>query len=101
MGRLVALLVALAMATTACSSTGDQADDPAGLYQTNCASCHGENGAGGVGGSLIDEEYDASFLIDVVRNGIGTMPAFGRSLSQEEVDALVDYVGIGFKPEPG
>ena len=101
MAGLVAVLIALAPAPPACSGTADQATDPAGAVLAVTGSAVRLIQPGGIGGSLIDEEYDASYLIDVVRNGIGTMPAFGRSLSEEEVNALVDYVSVGLKPAPG
>jgi cytochrome c oxidase subunit 2 len=59
-----------------------------------CAKCHGLNGEGGVGpriaGSptLTDEED----LGNLVRNGRGAMPAVGAGWTDEQVQALVEYL---------
>jgi cytochrome c6 len=73
----------------------------ADAYKTNCVSCHAVDGRGSsVGKSLhaadfhssqVQQQSDAQ-LTDVIKNGRGNMPSFGRSLSQAQVDALVKYI---------
>ncbi len=68
------------------------------LFNTHCASCHSEDGSGGLGGSLIDDEWrlgggDAE-IARLIREGnveLG-MPAFGDSLSALEIRSLVVYL---------
>lgn len=64
------------------------------LYQEYCASCHGKDFEGGLGGSLIDDEWNyvgkTRTFADYVRNGdiASGMPAFGDGLSGEQIRAL-------------
>jgi mono/diheme cytochrome c family protein len=69
------------------------------LYASNCAGCHGANGAGGLASSLADPLYlaiaDDATIRRVTTEGVaGTaMPAFARSggglLTAEQVDVIV------------
>ena len=69
------------------------------LYASNCAGCHGENGAGGLASSLADPLYlaiaDDATIRRVTAEGVpGTaMPAFAQSagglLTAEQVDVVV------------
>ena len=68
---------------------GDSANGES-VYNTNCASCHGSAGAGGIGpalpGSLDDEA-----ISDIIENGQGTgMPA--GLISGSDVDDVVAYL---------
>ena len=76
------------------------------VFQTNCASCHGEGGIGDGSeaadlsanpSNLIDQEYMANVtdeqLFQVISDGDEpTMPAFGEQLSPEERWALTAYL---------
>lgn len=59
-----------------------------------CAKCHGLNGEGGVGPRIAGSPTltDEQALANVVRNGIRTMPAVGAGWTDEQVQALVDYL---------
>ena len=110
MNRLAILLIALA-AVWACNDApgrpgADSAVIPPNrvrdfdvLYASNCAGCHGENGAGGLASSLADPLYlaiaDDATIRRVTAEGVpGTaMPAFAQSagglLTAEQVDVVV------------
>ena len=68
------------------------------LYQLHCLSCHGADLNGGLGGSLIDDEWkhartDAE-IADLIREGLpdlGMVP-YGGTLSEEEIRSLVIYL---------
>ena len=68
------------------------------LYQTYCASCHGENLAGGQGGSLVDDFWkhgnsDAE-ITQSITNGfpdLGMVPWKGV-LDDEQIRSLVIYI---------
>ena len=81
--------------TTAAPSTettAPQSDiDAAALFSANCASCHGAGGEGGIGPELLGED-DVARIETQVANGGGSMPAFGATLSAEEISALAEYV---------
>ncbi len=80
--------------------------DGEALYTANCAMCHGPEGQGQVGPTLIGafERHGEDGVLGILRNGIvvgtgTTMPAFqngwfyneGR-LSDDQLDLLVDYL---------
>jgi cytochrome c oxidase subunit II len=64
------------------------------LWAGVCAKCHGDEGEGGIapriGGSAVLS--DAEAIEDIVRNGRRTMPAVGSGWTEEQVDALTDYL---------
>jgi aldose sugar dehydrogenase len=69
------------------------------LYQRNCASCHGADRQGtGLGPPLSAQTYryggGRADFVRIIRNGIVSrgMPAFGGTLSQEEIDTLAGFL---------
>jgi cytochrome c oxidase subunit II len=59
-----------------------------------CAKCHGLGGEGDIGpplaGNPIVEDADA--IEEIVRNGRNEMPSVGRDWSDEQMEALTDYL---------
>lgn len=69
------------------------------LYESSCARCHGADGIGTRGPNLIDINTNVPEMqdtIDQIVNGGGGMPSFGARLSDEEVQAITDYVYATF-----
>lgn len=81
--------------------------DPAALYQRYCSACHGEKGDGNslAQSALATKPRDFTaeesrlrltreYMIAIVRDGRPHTPMTARStrLSQEEVEAVVDYI---------
>jgi mono/diheme cytochrome c family protein len=72
------------------------------LYATNCAGCHGGNGAGGAAIALADPAYlaiaDDATIRRVTANGVPrtAMPAFaqgaGGLLTDEQIDVIVNGI---------
>jgi mono/diheme cytochrome c family protein len=70
------------------------------IYQDQCALCHGADGSGGLPSTpdFTSEEINAELLSDPGRSlcslqdGIGSMPAFGTSLSEEELWQVLTYL---------
>ena len=73
------------------------------LFKAHCAKCHGKDGrAKGMKAklsgarNLTDPEWQDRVsderLFNSINNGKGRMPAFGKKLSEAEVDSLVQYV---------
>jgi cytochrome c6 len=63
------------------------------IFQKNCVRCHGANGKRGLNGAhdLTKSnlnEFGRSYL---VTNGMGKMPAFGKTLTPEQVQQVVTY----------
>ena|SRR2546426_11773954 len=73
------------------------------LYTKNCASCHGKDGRAKTlkgklkhARNLADGEWQGNVsderIFNSITNGKGKMPAFGKKLSEQEIDSLVPYV---------
>jgi len=73
------------------------------LYAKQCASCHGKDGrAKTIKGKLkhardlTDGEWQERVsderIFNSITNGKDKMPAYGKKLSQEQIEALVTYV---------
>lgn len=96
------LVLSAALLLGACSTEETPAapDDPQlqrgeQVYATRCAGCHGATGGGGAGVKLsgrVEEAYpDIDDQIAVIVNGRSSMPAFGGSLSPEDIEAVAEY----------
>ena len=63
--------------------------------QPSCTICHALNDAGSVGeiGPNLDElKPSAEQVRNAVKSGVGIMPAFGDSLSEQQIEAVAHYV---------
>lgn len=84
----------LSLFALACTTdSGIEGDATAGeaVYADNCAVCHGDDGTGGgaypsIVGVAADE------IEEYVINGEGDMPAFGDTLSEQDIADVVAYV---------
>jgi cytochrome c oxidase subunit 2 len=77
------------------ASGGGGEIDAKGIFVANCAPCHtltkaGTNGM--VGPNLNDLALDSAAVEQQIRNGGGGMPPFGSQLSDDEINALVQYL---------
>jgi len=95
MRRLVILAMAGALAS-AC--VGRPQLDAGGeeIYLQLCSNCHGDQLEGGIGpalgpGSNAADQPD-SFLRVTITDGRGRMPSFASSLSEVQVDRLIEYL---------
>lgn len=63
-------------------------------YSSSCSSCHGANGEGSLGPSLIGNEYlaDTSIVTETIIRGFSYMPAFGDDLNDNQVAAISTYI---------
>lgn len=68
------------------------------IYADLCAQCHGEKGEGGVGPSLISEEfktdYEGQLLFDTINKGheATAMIGWGEILTSEQIQQLVEFI---------
>jgi len=79
--------------TTETTGNGGGDVDAAQVFAQNCATCHGGNGEGLSGPDLrplTDNNIDD--IEQQIRNGGGGMPAFGGTLTDEQIQALAEYV---------
>ena len=84
--------------------SGSQTDLNANaLFAKNCATCHGKDGTAKTfkakfnhARDLTDSAWQANVsderLFNSITNGRGHMPAWGKKLSQAEINSLVTYV---------
>jgi polyvinyl alcohol dehydrogenase (cytochrome) len=78
---------------TSQTTEGESGDLGATVYRQRCAACHGGSGEGASGPSMVgvDERLTRDEHITVVRLGRGSMPAWEGTLTDEEIEAVVDY----------
>jgi mono/diheme cytochrome c family protein len=105
---VLAVTVALALGACAGADAPEVPEDASGVadpvlvvgrdvWVQQCSRCHGGDGSGGAGPRVqgpwpADREPDAAAMAELVVGGRGAMPGFGRSLSDDEVEAVVRYV---------
>ena len=95
---VVALLGALALASTVAAADLELGKK---VYAAKCASCHGADGKGNakVAGMLKVNIPDLSGsagksdtdLLTLLADGKKPMPAFGKNLSKDEMEAVLSY----------
>jgi mono/diheme cytochrome c family protein len=76
--------------------------DGAAIYAATCQGCHMPGGVGAVGAgaypALASNPHlaDAGYPVALVVNGRKGMPGFARTLTDEQIVAVVDYVRTHF-----
>jgi polyvinyl alcohol dehydrogenase (cytochrome) len=97
-GGLIAFRLGDDAGSTPGGGDGDGGDDEGAVsgedvYLENCARCHGESGQGGSGPPMegVADRIDEAEHLEVVREGRASMPAWEDTLSDEEIQAVVDY----------
>jgi cytochrome c6 len=97
--RLSVLAIFAAFALSSSAFAADKATQD--LYTAKCAKCHGADGnASAVGKKLGVKDFSEPELlkatekdmIEATTNGKGKMPAYGKSLKEDQIKALVDYI---------
>jgi cytochrome c6 len=95
---------ALLLVNTPFGATGDKQsanDTGRAAFKANCVSCHGADGAGTPLGKSMEapdlrspevQKKPDGDLSQTITEGKGDMPSFKRTLSAEQVHAVVDYV---------
>jgi mono/diheme cytochrome c family protein len=96
---LAALAAPFAPMALAADATADTAHLAAGkqLFEDwGCASCHTLKDAGATGhvGPAFDGDaaLTKDFVVGRITNGQGAMPSFGGLMTDEEINALADYI---------
>jgi mono/diheme cytochrome c family protein len=63
------------------------------VFKTACVFCHGEQGEGGHGGGpTLQQLRSAAVVMQMATEGRNAMPAFGTSLSSEQIRDVAAYV---------
>lgn len=79
------------------ASAADQGGEIASLYANLCSACHGADRLGGTGPALLPDNLDRlkrSAAAGTIRDGrVATrMPAFGNTLDEKQIEALVEFI---------
>ena len=90
--------VVLALVIAGCGGSG-LAEDATGeeVYVQMCARCHGSDLRGGTGVALVGEsarsiDKPERYFVQSIYAGIGRMPAFRRTLSDEQILRVAQYI---------
>ena len=94
-GAATATATDTAGAATGGETAGGAADGAAVFASAGCGNCHtlaAANASGNVGPNLDELQPDTEEVAEQVKNGGGGMPAFEDQLSEEEIQAVAEYV---------
>lgn len=81
--------------TTGTDWSGGDATAGATVFSDHCAACHAADGTGGSGPSLAGtNEDDDAFIVDIIQNGLGDMPAQG--LTDTETKDVLAWIRSTF-----
>jgi len=94
--RLRLLTIMFALLVTGCTGQADPNATGGELYSQFCTRCHAADLSGGIGpalgeGSDLVDRPD-SYIADVTTNGRGSMPAFGNTLSDDQVQRVLQFI---------
>lgn len=93
--RGVVLLLVVFVA--ACGPSVDETSTGAEIYQATCAGCHGAELKGqatipALGAGSPVSEQPRQYLVDTITNGRSRMPSFGHTLTETQIESVVDFV---------
>jgi mono/diheme cytochrome c family protein len=105
----ITIVTALIVIAAAASFFGNAAranspaGDAAGTYNSKCAKCHGRDGRSKTTRGRLTHSRDLTSgewqndvsderIYNSISNGKGKMPAFKKSLTDSQIDELVNYV---------
>ena len=100
---LTLFLVCLTRPLSISSAQKEQTVDASVLFDKHCATCHGQDGQAKTfkakfnhARNLTDAKWQADVtderIFNSISNGKGKMPAWGKKLSEIQINALVAYV---------
>jgi quinoprotein glucose dehydrogenase len=73
--------------------TAPQARSGAEAFRSVCQPCHGPDGRGGVGPTLVPMTREAAEVLAIVREGLGEMPPVSsQELSDQQVAGIVEHL---------
>jgi mono/diheme cytochrome c family protein len=100
MKRLMSIMFVLMSAATGIMAVAQ--DSPQALYKAKCVACHGPDGAGATvaGKKLGAKDFHSpvvaamsdSDLLSITKNGKDKMPAYGKSLTDDQIQSLIKYI---------
>jgi mono/diheme cytochrome c family protein len=85
----------------ATAQTPANQETPESLFKTNCALCHGDDGAGTELGKRFKvkdlrskevQDKSSADLAQIVHDGKNNMPPFGKRLDDKQIESLIGYI---------
>lgn len=78
--------------TTEETEEGETSEDPEEIFESNCASCHGDDLSGDVGPDLtnVGSDHSEDEIEDIIINGQGEMPA--GMATEDEAEVLAGWL---------
>ena len=104
----VFLSASIAHSQTAPAQTAPDTNPAETAFKTNCAMCHGPDGAGTPFGKRVGapdlrakevQALSSAALAKIVTDGKNNMPAFGARMDSAQISALIEYIRK-FHPAP-
>ena len=104
LGIVLASMYSAHLVNAGSEKNGSQKDaDAAVLFEKKCATCHGKDGEAKTmkakfnhARNLTDAQWQSEVsderLFNSISNGKGKMPAWGKKLSEAQINSLVVYV---------
>jgi cytochrome c6 len=98
--HIVALGIAIAGPMAAAQAPATP-ETPESLFKTNCALCHGDDGAGTELGKRFKvkdlrskevQDKSSADLTQVVHDGKDNMPPFGKRLDDKQIESLIGFI---------
>ena len=102
LSHLLSMGVVICIATLGLPPSLRAQNDVEKIYKTNCLLCHAADGSGNSSSGkalgakdlrtdVVQKKTDAE-LAEVITQGKGKMPAFGKKLKPEDISKLVAYI---------
>lgn len=75
-------------------AAGATAADGQAVYTASCVKCHGDNGKAGLMGAadLSISTLDKTAAAEIIKKGKSSMAGFEGQLSEEQINAVADYI---------
>lgn len=69
------------------------------LYESNCGTCHGDDGTGVTGPALTDvvPVLTSTEILETIETGPGAMPDFSDYFTDQQLADLLEYVTTEFR----
>jgi len=96
----IQLIACCFLVFSSCGNTAEKSPVPTKprsaqtIFEENCTSCHGSDGKLCALGAkdLSRSTLDRSQAVEIITNGKSTMAPFGSMLSNQEIDAVAEYI---------
>jgi cytochrome c551 len=89
-------LALLFVVIAACSGAPEPGATGAEIYRQVCANCHATDLSGGIGPPVGEGSVSVSLPDDylrlTIREGRGAMPAFSRTLTEDQIERVIGYL---------